>query len=156
MTILNGETLGYRHGLCIKFLYRDAPLAVDETGWAPRDPRETYQSSIIFELAEDMLGALCGLVREYSPFDPYAVTNISRPDDLSRLLTVVERWLDKLSQAPDERIRCLFDIFFDELTPSFTTDMGQVRRDLTETITFLADKIRLAIDENRVISIVGI
>jgi len=153
MAILNGESLGYHHSSCIQFLYRDAPLVTNEAEWPARD---SYESSIVFELAVDMLESLCSLDKAYSRFDIYEITNISMPDELQRLLTVVERWREKLAQASDERIREGFEFLFDESSPSFTSDIAKMRGNLTETINYLTDKIRLAMGEGRVITVIGI
>ena len=151
MAILNRANLP-NHGPYIDILYRHDPLVFPEVSW-PHPA--SYRETIVFELADDLLGALCQLTGQYSPFDCYEVTNLNTPEQLQELQAHLVRWRDTIRQLPKERLADKCTWLYDA-APDTPVEPERMRADLVDTLVFLIEQVASAARNHDTITIVGI
>lgn len=151
MTVLNSDVL-VKHGPYIHFLYRASPLLVPDNSWPLFG---TYEADIFFNLSDDLLDCLCSLTKEYCPFDPYELSNLTEPASLQCLADAFRHWATVIESIEDNIVASQGKWLYNEC--SQPKQQGHlIKRDLIETLKFIIKQVDKAQRNGHAITIVGI
>jgi hypothetical protein len=151
MTILNREELP-KCGPYIYFVYHRSPIVVEEESWPPFSE---YKQDVFFELADDLLGCLCSLTKQYSPFGTYDLTHLGDPTSLRRLADAFQQWAAIIESLGNATIAKQCQFLFSDSGKSHRKG-DSIKRDLLETLHFIIEKLKTAEELGHTVTIVGI
>jgi len=173
MTVLH-RSIYPASGPYIEFYMGNQPL------FHPHEPdrRRGASYELFYELGEDLLGAMCSITGQYSPFSPWADTyyvpdletfkarakdenlkvqrlggtEIERPcyGHLQELHHALAEWRGLFQRVDESAIIRAMSYAYESMPPT-----TQLRADLVETMEFLLVKIERATDQSKTISLIG-
>lgn len=153
MAIL-GKDILHQHGPYIDFSVFDVSPIQDER-WPAR---EVYEKGIFFELSDDLLSCYCSVTRSYSPFDAYALTQLTKPQQIYEFAAKLLMWELQITTSPDFYFTQELDIYNSTELQLESTNitLGKLKADLLETLHYIVGQLHQAAASGQCIVIMGI
>ncbi len=145
------DTILTDDGPYLEFVFQESPVIDSDNSWPSP---HSYAANTFLRMSDSLLGVLCDLSGDYSPFDPYDLTNLTSSEDLQQFISVLSRWISVIHALPDAIVKDKCSSLFEFRMPELTG--ADMKLSLVETLSFIIMYARKALQKRYTIIIVGI